>query len=291
MKVLTCTAARRRLQAYHDGELSYGEQIDVDAHLEWCDRCGEVLAELQSVRSLLRAALPVQTRVSPSDHDSLNAMVLSRIRAERTLSWSARVRGMFEDMHFVYAGLGAGTATVACVMIMLSMMRFATTSERSPGSNQNPVVVDARMLWPRPVDQVLMTAGSKEGDEGAFTLSAVVTREGRVVNLELHSETGKPLGKDSVEARALAGLLGSVARARFEPARVSGLPVAVNMVWVVAHTTVRAAKLPAINFDLPLPAAKKRPTHYIVPLAITPLVVEPVEETPLEDVGIRSAIA
>lgn len=267
MKVLTCAAARRRLQAYHDGELSYGEQIDVDAHLEWCERCGETLEEMQSVRSLLRVALPTQTRVSQAEHDSLNAMVMSRIRAERTASWSARMRAMFEDMHFVYAGLGAGTATVACVMIMLSMMRFATTSERSPGSNQNPVVVDARIVWPRPLDNVLMTAGSKEGDEGAFTLSAIVTREGRVVNLELHSETGEPLGMDSSEARALEGLLGSVAKARYEPARVSGLPVAVNMVWMIAHTTVRAAKLPAAT-TLELPnagGARRRRVDYISP--------------------------
>ena len=37
MKVLSCAAARRRLQAYHDDELPVGEQIEVDAHLEWCD--------------------------------------------------------------------------------------------------------------------------------------------------------------------------------------------------------------------------------------------------------------
>lgn len=254
MKVLTCAAAQRRLHAYHDGELSLCEQVEVDSHLEWCDHCAQSLDEMRSIRSLLRAALPAQSRTTAADLDSLRAMVVSRVRAERTASWPVRMRALFDDMHFVYAGLGAGTATVACVMIMLSMMRFATTSERSPGSNLNPVIVDARTLMPRPLDQVLMTAGDKDADEGVFTISAVVTREGRIVNLELHSQTGKMLAVDSAEARSIQELIGSVSRARFEPAKVLGLPVAVNMVWMVAHTTVRAAKLPAA-LDLPVVAA------------------------------------
>jgi hypothetical protein len=186
-------------------------------------------------------------------------MVLSQMRAEQSDSWSVRLRDMFDDMHFVYAGLGAGTATVACVMIMLSMMRFATSSDRSPGSNKNPVVVDARMLMPRPLDYVLMTADGAS-DDGVYTLSGVVTREGRVVNLELHSQSGETLSADSIEARALEPLMGSVSKARFEPAKIAGgLPVAVNMVWMVAHTTVRAAKLPMIDLPAVLtPGAKKR---------------------------------
>jgi hypothetical protein len=33
-----------------------------------------------------------------------------------------------------------------------------------------------------------------------------------------------------------------VSDARFEPARVDGLPVAVNMIWLVTNTTVRASE-------------------------------------------------
>ncbi len=264
MKVLSCQAARRRLQAYHDGELPMGEQINVDAHVEWCDGCATALQEMQMIRAVLRTGLPGRSPVSTEEGASLQSAVVGRVRAENDASWSALARTMFDDMHMVYAGLGAAAATVACVMIMLNMMRFAT-SERSPGSNQNPVVVDASMLMPRPLDQVLMTAGVKNGDDGVFTLSAVVTREGRIVNLELHSETGETLGADSVEGRALEGLLGSVSRARFEPARVLGLPVAVNMVWMVAHTTVRAAITP-LRFDGPLtPGARKRRVMAIEP--------------------------
>ena len=61
MKVLSCTAARRRLQAYHDDELSVGQQIEVDAHLETCEECTAALEELASaaVRAARRDSRPV----------------------------------------------------------------------------------------------------------------------------------------------------------------------------------------------------------------------------------------
>lgn len=260
MKVLTCTATRRRLQAYHDQELPISEQIDVSAHLEWCDHCAGALNDLQMLRSVLRTAAPGRASLTDEESISLQAMVINRIKAEENLSWSARLREIFDDMHMVYAGLGAGAATVACVMVLLSMMRFAT-SERSPGSNQNPVVVDARMLFPRALDKnfLALTEGGRthSEDDAVYTLSAVVTREGRVVNLELHPVDDKTQPKaGSYEAQAMKNMIAALSDARFEPARVSGLPVAVNMVWLVAYTTVRGTKDP---MEIPaMPLAKKR---------------------------------
>ena len=62
MKVLTCAATRRRLEAFHDGELPVGDQIAVSSHLEWCDPCAESFHELQSLRILLRGAAPHRAR-------------------------------------------------------------------------------------------------------------------------------------------------------------------------------------------------------------------------------------
>ena len=39
MKPLTCAAARRRLHAFHDGELPVADQIAVEAHIDRCDEC------------------------------------------------------------------------------------------------------------------------------------------------------------------------------------------------------------------------------------------------------------
>lgn len=270
MKDLSCAAARRRLQSYHDEELAVSEQIAMHAHLARCSECRDTLGDLEVLRAVLRAGAPGRVAVaSLTNEDAVGFQdsVVSRAGAENRLSLSARAREMFDDMHFVYAGMGAAASTVACVMIMLSMMRFAALS--SPGYNQNPVAVDVRMLMPR-LDEHSYTAGARESksdeDEGAFTVSGVITREGRVLNLELHDDRGKDAPAGSSEARAMRDMLGAMSQARFEPARVAGLPIAVNMVWLVAHTTVRAAKLP---IALPAaPIAKKRP---VVDLSVPPL--------------------
>src|SRR5262245_8510170 len=150
MKVLSCAAARRRLQAYHDDELPVGQQIEVDVHLETCEGCAVALEELDVLRAELRAATPGRVGLTAEEHASFHASVVSRAGAEQRMSFSTRLRSMFEDMHFVYAGLGAAGATVSCIAIMLSMMNFAALT--NPGFNQNPVVVDARMLMPRVLD-------------------------------------------------------------------------------------------------------------------------------------------
>jgi hypothetical protein len=268
MKTLTCAAARRSLQAFHDSELPVSQQIAVWAHLEWCGECAARLAELQMVRAALVVATQGRGTLASEDAASFNATVVSRLKAERDASWFARLDVMFEDMHLVYAGVGAAVATVVCVIIMLSMMRFAT-SERpdslaaivtflaTPGSNQNPVPIDGRVLLPRALDAAFSAGGNETSAEvdAVFTLAAVVTREGRIANLELLHANGGPQLAD--QARLVEGLLNAVSRARFEPARMAGLPVAVNMVWLVARTTVRPNKTNAIVLPV-VPVAKKR---------------------------------
>jgi predicted anti-sigma-YlaC factor YlaD len=274
MKVLSCAAARRRLQAYHDDELPVGQQIEVDAHLETCEACTGALEELDVLRSALRAATPGRVALTAEEHASFHAAVVSRAGAEQRMSLSTRLRSMFEDMHFVYAGLGAAGATVSCIAIMLSMMNFAALT--NPGFNQNPVLIDARILmyaWPaaptpNPMPGMLDQgfSGSAGADDGAFTLSAVVTREGRLVNLELHPEDGQQPKAGSSEARAVQTMLGAMSQARFEPARVGGLPIAVNMVWLVTHTTVRGTEAPKALPAAPV-AKKRRVDLNVVPSA------------------------
>jgi len=272
MKVLSCAAARRRLQAYHDDELPVGQQIEVDAHLETCADCAAGLEELDVLRSALRASTPGRVKLTAEEHASFHASVVSRAGAEQNMSFSTRLRSMFEDMHFVYAGLGAAGATVSCIAIMLSMMNFAALT--NPGFNQNPVLIDARILmyaWPaapNPMPSMLDQgfSGSGGADDGAFTLSAVVTREGRLVNLELHPEDGQQPKAGSSEARAVQTMLGAMSQARFEPARVGGLPIAVNMVWLVTHTTVRGTEAPKALPAAPV-AKKRRVDLNVVPSA------------------------
>ena len=279
MKMLTCAAARRRLHAYHDEELSIPDQIAVAAHLEWCDPCAEALEEMRELRDLLRGAMPGRTALSRlSDEDALNlqATVVSRIKAEERLSFATWVQEAFTDMHFIYAGLSSMAAALVCVAITLGMMRFATNEAPdspaalvrvlgSPGSNLNPVSVSPRLRMPRALDEPIWVTPAGVDDDAHITLSAVVTREGRIGNLEvLNQNGGRWVPSDKAEARAVEEMIDAVSRVRFEPASIefeptsrAGLPVAVNMVWIFTQTTVRAAATKDPH-DSRLPAARKR---------------------------------
>jgi hypothetical protein len=252
MKTMSCAAARRRLPAFHDRELPVGDQISVGAHLEWCGDCATQYAELRFVRAALRATAPGRLALSREEATGFTSAVVSRLSAEHNQSFLVLVREMFDDMRLGYAGLGAAAATMICVIIMLGMMRFATTERpdslaaivnflASPGSNANPVSIDARTNMPRALDGTI-SAGPGAQEDAVFALAAVVTREGRIENMTgemLRSEGGRA-GVD--DARVVENLMDAISRARFEPAQREGLPVAVNMVWLVAHTTVRATQ-------------------------------------------------
>ncbi len=290
MKVLICEEARPLLEEYHDEELPVGDQIAVRAHLEWCDGCAAVFTDLGLMRGFVRATSPGRAVLEHEDRGTFQATVISRARAEARMLWSTRIRELMDDIHVVYAGIGASAATVFCLMVLMSMMRFATqerpdslaaiarllaspktvtVDENAPGTNKNPMVVDARMLMPRALDQLFLAAASAS-DETAFTLSAVVTREGRLVNLEWHSPSGRTPKAGSREAETVDTLLNTASLARFEPARVQGLPIAVNMIWLVANTTVHAPKtatleLPVVSTDVASSGPRKRRVDVALP--------------------------
>jgi hypothetical protein len=104
-----------------------------------------------------------------------------------------------------------------------------------------------------------------------FTLSAVVTREGRIMDLQWHSPSGNAPKSGTREAEAVDTLLSAASLARFEPAKFAGSPVAVKMVWLVASTTVRASKS---AMELPDPGSVQAPPprkrRVSVPVTVVP---------------------
>ena len=114
------------------------------------------------------------------------------------------------------------------------------------GSNLNPVRLDER-LGPRysplvdylqapsvpkegAMEAMLLTAVSDE--ELMLALSAVVTREGRLSDLAVLT--------NDVHRQEIEMILEGIAQARLEPARAGSDPIAVNLVWLLTHTTVKA---------------------------------------------------
>ena len=245
MTLFTCAAVRRRLAAYHDRELPVHDLISVGAHVGDCASCAAELRALQLLGDSLRLA------AAPGPADDWTGVapgVIGRMRAEANESWSAKAGRLFEDLHLVWIGLASTAATFICGAAVLGMLQVAgperNDSLRSvfavmaapPGSDLNPLSFDTRMQAPSlpitggPVAETLLGRRASEQDL-VVALSAMVSREGRVSDVSVLTRVQDRQQVDEI--------LNAIARGRLEPAQFAGAPVAVNLVWLVAQTTVR----------------------------------------------------
>lgn len=250
MTALSCRAARRDLEAYHDDELEMDRQVSVQGHLRGCAACRTEWSRLQTLRAGLRAGVIPH---AGSDAEVLRRRVLARMAGGPPPSAAAVVRAMFADMRLVWPLVGGSVAMFLCAAAALGLMRQTLREQPAsmaaligamadPGSNRNPIAPDGRMLLPRAYVDGIVDAPVVDREDAVFALAAVVTREGRVRNLELLLQDP---GHAPVGPGALGELLDAASQTRFEPARSGGAPVAVNMVWLLAQTRVRGGKAAA----------------------------------------------
>ncbi|HET6956792.1 MAG TPA: zf-HC2 domain-containing protein [Vicinamibacterales bacterium] len=265
MKTLSCASTRRRLQAFHDGELSVGEQIAVSAHVEWCPRCARALADVREVAAALHAVLPGRLTLSQEDAAVFTGTVVNRLKAEDAASVFARVRVMFSDMRLGYAGLGATAATIVCVVIMLTMMHFAP--KERPDSLRAMMSVISTPLECDTLDlsdstgcrarwaERFQRANEWAEQDAVFALEIVLTRQGGLANIAMLRKARTHASAD--QARIIDGLLDLVQQARLDQPLEMRLPTAI---YLQEQTTVRASKQPPpLDVPLPqLPQPKKR---------------------------------
>ena len=246
MTPLTCPAVRRRLAEYHDGELPLQERIAVQSHLHGCQACADELDGFFAVASALRlAAAP-----GPADDwTGLQPGVISRMRAEANESWTARVGRLFDDMHLVWIGLASTAATLLCGTIVLGLLHYASPERDDslramlamvsavPGSDLNPAGIDglAVQVPSVPEDGIVKASleRSGQGAEQIVTFAAVITRDGNIAAMQA-------LG-DGRSSRHVARLMNEISQGRLVPARYGTDPIAVNLVWLVEHMTVKPA--------------------------------------------------
>lgn len=295
---LGCEHAREMLQAFVDGELPVDDQVCVESHLRWCRTCAAHVEDLRTIGESLRIGGAASS--SPSEDRELAVLhdaVLSRVHAEHEQSFTVQVRSLFDDFHLLWAGLGAMTAVVVCLFGTMSVLH-AASEERpdslagviqalaSPGSDRNPMRLDAFVSVPRAlddsqdVDRIRRGLNQIRADEAAFALSMVVTREGRIANYDLllSERDGARRFDTAAQGRDVAFLLDAVSRAQFAPAqRGNGAPVAVNMVWLVARTTVKGSPRAIVEF---------RPAHEVTPPPVVPA-TKPTDGTINDQAGRR----
>lgn len=277
IRVFGCETARELLPALVDGELGVHEQVEVETHLRSCSTCAAHVEDLRTIGDALRLGGSAcdGDREMEIELRGLQAGVLGRVRAERDQSFGARLYRMFDDLHAVWAAAGAVAGVVACVLLTMSVISAIDTRASdslaeiidalgNPGSEKNPMSLDGRILPPRletedPLTDVLNAAllNSVPTDDATFALSTVVTRDGRIADYEVlgsHYPTdhGTDLHYTSTDAvlttADVSYVREAVKRTRFSPAQCGGAPVAVNMVWLLARTTVKGSPLP-FDFD------------------------------------------
>lgn len=244
MTLLTCATVRRRLPAFYDRELTIPELIEIESHVTDCPPCASELKDLRTVGDVLRdAAAP-----GPADDwTGLQSGVISRMRAEAHESWTAQLSRMFDDMHLVWIGLAAAVATIVCGSVALGVVHFASPEREDSlaamiqvisapsGSDLNPVINDQFLQVPTVPERgaiEVMLAQPLTHDELVLALNAVVTQDGRVSGISVLSTEGR-------HPREMSPILWAISKARFEPARMGTERVAVNLVWLLAHTTVK----------------------------------------------------
>jgi hypothetical protein len=280
---LGCEHAREMLQAFLDGELPVDEQVAVETHLRWCRTCSAHVEDLRLIGDSIRLGAPgTRSEAHQRELATLQARVLGRVHVEHEQSFAVQVRSLTDDRHLLWAGLGATMALVVCLFGTMSVLHAASSGERpdslagvldslaNPGSDRNPMMLDGRLIQaPRAVDD-MPTLDHFAEDEAVFALAAVVTREGRISNYDvLPSEDDRPTRLHTASrARHVTTLLDRVARSRFTPAEqgVARAPVAVNMVFLLARTTVKGTPR-EIDFNPPQAPRPEPDPAVVVPAA------------------------
>ena len=269
MGLYACVDVRPRLEAFHDGELSIDERVAIQNHIGECSACSATIGELTALGATLRDMSSVVAQDQPVEEFHISAHVIERLKVEESFSIRAQIAEWFQDMHLVWAGLGASAATAICVIGSASVLH-AANQERpnsmarviavlaSPGSNDNPLRLNYEMMAPRAVTDAAIEMSEEEGE---YALSAVVSREGRVQGVAMINE---PADRSGVNA-----MLNEAYRMKFEPATARGDAVAVSMVWLVANTTVKG------RHDVDAQALRQALRLRTTPEPIAPLPIPP----------------
>lgn len=287
MHVVPCEQVREDLTAYHDGELSIDARVLIHNHLQECVACrleAASLADLSRAFRTMAGAMPGRAR---PETGGITGDVLERIRVEREFSWTSQCRDWFDDMHLVWAGLGATLAMVFCIFASAGVLHAA--SQERPDSLAGIISTIANGS----TDPVRLADMARENNafldttedlDADLMLSAFVTRDGRIQNVELLEEQARAL---SVQPATVLAMMQAASRARFSRAHVTAFPGGVNVVWFVTSTTVKGA--PDYDLYLLSPPRLASPAYGPAPRkAPAPAPPSAKVETPATDDGVAA---
>lgn len=241
---LNCSYVRAELSAYHDEELSVPTRIAIAEHLADCPSCAVEAEDLRAMRDALRATGGAMHASWLPSLVGLQSEIVERLEVESTESLTSRARRLIEDPGHVWATAAAAVAGSVCVLLMAVfggglIARPASFAALLNARTQDVEILPASpLIMPRADVEAIMPAAVMSRRDGEEAFVALVTQDGSLTDLELL--TADPTGRRHTFDRH-SDLLAALATARFEPARVDGAPVALNVVWLITHQTVRGS--------------------------------------------------
>lgn len=246
MHVLSCGRVRDDLEAYHDGELSIEERVLIQGHLKECVACRLEANSLDDLGDALRTMAGATPGRSATETDRLTTGVLHRVHVEDQLSLRTWVGSLFEDMHLVWAGLGATAAVLICVAASAGVLQAA--SRERPDSLKGLITIIANADLNDPVrlsasalnnaELLARTTAIQESTEtdAEVMFSALVTRDGRIQNLEVLKEQARVA---LIRPELVAAMANALAEVRFERLRADSQNESVKVVWLMTSTMVK----------------------------------------------------
>lgn len=242
MHILPCIQVRSDLNAYHDGELDMEARVLIHGHLQECVACRLEAAALADLGAALRTMAGSVPGRASSETGVITDSVLHRIRVEQRFSFVARLRESFEDMHLVWAGLGATIAMLFCIFASAGVLHAANQERPDSLAGIISTIASGATEPVRLVDSAFenkplldTTESLPLGQETDLMLSAFVTRDGRIQNVALLEEQARTL---HVKPEVVLAMIDAASRARFSLKQASAHG-GVNVVWLVTSTTVK----------------------------------------------------
>jgi hypothetical protein len=222
MKAQACRG--QRLAEYVDGELSGTEMLHVSRHLEQCPTCDEEAAAMRQMGDMLRHAVHPEPQ---HELAGLASSVVSRISAERAVSWRAMFDRAVEDWHWFFVGFGSVTAAFISITLVSAVLHFGPAPEREDSvaallSNPDWRVMNSQdgsmYVWATPVRpndwRILLTsrerAEAAAATNGPASISGLETEQdlvGAIENAFTRSGESIDLNAMSPDARSHAEAL------------------------------------------------------------------------------------
>jgi hypothetical protein len=247
---LSCSYVRADLSACHDEELSVQTRIAIAEHLADCPSCAVEAEDLRAMRDALRATGSAMHASWLPSLVGLQSEIVGRLEVESTESLTSRARRLIEDPGHVWATAAAAVAGSVCVLVMAVFGGGLIAHPASFAALLNARTQDVEILpaspliMPRADVEAIMPAAMMNQDdeeESVSAFAALITPDGHITDLELLAQDSWKLAVGHHATDPRPDLLAAVATARFEPARVDGAPVALNVVWLITHQTVRGS--------------------------------------------------